>query len=43
MIRMRSEAVNWALSPGYTGRSPRMLRSQGVCARTVGPLPVHLS
>lgn len=38
--RIRSGAVRVGSTPAYCGRSPRMLRSQGVCWRTVGSCPV---
>ena len=33
--RIRSGVVRVGSTPAYCGRSPRMLRSHGVCCRTV--------
>src|SRR5436190_8827000 len=42
-ITIRSAMVTVGATPLYSGRSPRMLRNQVTCLRTVGEAPTRLS
>src|SRR4051794_14431100 len=42
-MAIRSAIVTVGTTPSYSGRSPRMLRSQLTCDRTVGDAPTTLS
>src|SRR3954467_5536921 len=42
-IAIRSAIVTVGATPLYSGRSPRMLRNQLTCVRTVGDAPTRLS
>src|SRR4051812_39276529 len=42
-IAIRSAIVSVGATPSYSGRSPRMLRNQVTCVRTVGDAPTSLS